>query len=178
MSAVRNLFRTISSRLLSLLPFIITINISLDESWYTRCSTYPSKETNIHLSFFAENVLRGLQESLAVLSPELIPIHERLVNVRRQLVALAAKETAAQALALIPQEPSTPPPEDDTQTPTPRCGDAVDEMESKTPTKEVPNPEPIAVPKLKAELKPLTEELRKIDSLSVMCFFRDLYKEY
>ncbi|KAI0761897.1 hypothetical protein BC629DRAFT_1682625 [Irpex lacteus] len=71
-----------------------------------------------------DNVLRGLQDSLSVLSPELMPIHERLVGIRRQLVALAAKETASQAaLALKPQEP--------------------------------------------AELKPLTEELRKIDSKRV-----------
>ncbi|KAI0091734.1 hypothetical protein BDY19DRAFT_983977 [Irpex rosettiformis] len=106
-----------------------------------------------------DNVLHSLQDSLAVLSPELMPIHERLVNVRRQLVALAAKETASQAaLAWKVQEPVTPQPIDD---------GAGDEMESKTPTKEVPHPEPIVLPKLKAELKPLTEELRKIDSKRV-----------
>jgi hypothetical protein len=54
-----------------------------------------------------------LQDSLAVLSVELIPIHARLVTIRRQLVTLAAKEGSH-----------------------------------------------------KAELKPLQEELRKIDSLS------------
>lgn len=37
-------------------------------------------------------VLTSMQDSLSVLSPELVPIHERLVNIRRQLVALAAKE--------------------------------------------------------------------------------------
>ncbi|KAI0704334.1 hypothetical protein BC835DRAFT_1316734 [Cytidiella melzeri] len=116
-----------------------------------------------------DNVLRGLLDSLAVLSPELMPIHERLVNVRRQLVALAAKETASQAaLALIPQDPVLPPSDDDLQTPTEASTFGVsDEAESKTPTKEVPNPEPIILPKLKAELKPLTEELRKIDSKRV-----------
>ncbi|THH19251.1 hypothetical protein EW146_g1894 [Bondarzewia mesenterica] len=61
-----------------------------------------------------ESILRSLQDSLAVLSVELIPIHEKLVNIRRKLVALAAKEG--------PQ---------------------------------------------KAELKPLQEELRKIDSKRV-----------
>lgn len=91
-----------------------------------------------------------------------MPIHERLVGIRRQLVALAAKETASQAaLALKPQEPVTVPMEEDGRTPT-----GADEMESKTPTKEVPHPEPLFLPKLKAELKPLQEELRKIDSLS------------
>lgn len=39
----------------------------------------------------SDSLLRTLQESLAVLSPELVPIHERLVVIRRQLVALAAK---------------------------------------------------------------------------------------
>ncbi|EGN91978.1 hypothetical protein SERLA73DRAFT_191749 [Serpula lacrymans var. lacrymans S7.3] len=59
-------------------------------------------------------IVESLQESLSVLSVELIPIHERLVTVRRQLVALAAKEGSH-----------------------------------------------------KAELKPLHEELRKIDSKRV-----------
>ncbi|KAL6300052.1 hypothetical protein BKA93DRAFT_741295 [Sparassis latifolia] len=44
-----------------------------------------------------EALLCSLQDSLGILSPELIPIHERLVNIRRQLVALAAKETAREA---------------------------------------------------------------------------------
>lgn len=57
--------------------------------------------------------MKQLQDSLAVLSPELVPIHERLVTLRRQLVALAAKEGSH-----------------------------------------------------KAELKPIQEELRRIDSLS------------
>jgi hypothetical protein len=57
--------------------------------------------------------VKQLQDSLAVLSPELVPIHERLVTLRRQLVALAAKEGSH-----------------------------------------------------KAELKPIQEELRRIDSLS------------
>ncbi|EIW79155.1 hypothetical protein CONPUDRAFT_107257 [Coniophora puteana RWD-64-598 SS2] len=37
-------------------------------------------------------IVESLQESLSVLSVELIPIHERLVTIRRQLVALASKE--------------------------------------------------------------------------------------
>lgn len=67
-----------------------------------------------NLDGYAESILRSLQDSLAVLSVELIPIHERLVNIRRKLVALAAKEGSH-----------------------------------------------------KAELKPLQDELRKIDSLSI-----------
>lgn len=59
------------------------------------------------------SLLRTLQDSLSVLDVELIPIHERLVTIRRQLVALAAKEGSH-----------------------------------------------------RAELKPITEELRKVDSLS------------
>ncbi|KZV59758.1 hypothetical protein PENSPDRAFT_659937 [Peniophora sp. CONT] len=39
-----------------------------------------------------ESLLRSLQESLAVLDVELVPIHERLVGIRRKLVALAAKD--------------------------------------------------------------------------------------
>lgn len=54
-----------------------------------------------------------MRESLSELSVELVPIHERLVTLRRQLVALAAKDSYA-----------------------------------------------------KTELKPIQEELRKIDSLS------------
>jgi hypothetical protein len=58
-----------------------------------------------------------------VLDPELIPIHERLVTIRRQLVALAAKDSSH-----------------------------------------------------KAELKPLMEELRKIDSLSSQIFTVFLFR--
>ncbi|KAK7679423.1 hypothetical protein QCA50_017477 [Cerrena zonata] len=122
----------------------------------------------------SEKILHSLQESLAVLSHELIPIHERLVNIRRQLVALAAKETAAQAalkeyeesLALkrqnsiiTPRQKPPPPVEQE---------DNGEEDLSKTPTKDSPNPEvPPVAPRLKAELKPLIEELRKIDSKRV-----------
>jgi hypothetical protein len=60
-----------------------------------------------------DGILKSLQESLAVISVELIPIYEKLVTIRRQLVALAAKEGSH-----------------------------------------------------KAEVKPIQEELRKIDSLS------------
>lgn len=59
-------------------------------------------------------IVRSLQESLSDISVELIPVHQRLVTIRRQLVALAAKEGNH-----------------------------------------------------KAELKPLAEELRKIDSKRV-----------
>ncbi len=62
-------------------------------------------------------MLNGLQDNLSVLSAELLPVHERLVTIRRKLVALAAKGGL-----------------------------------------------------LKAELKPLQEELRKIDSLSISRF--------
>jgi len=39
-----------------------------------------------------EAIVTQMQESLAVLSPELLPVHQKLVTIRRQLVALAAKE--------------------------------------------------------------------------------------
>jgi hypothetical protein len=65
-----------------------------------------------------ESVLNRMQDNLSVLCDELLPLHERLVTIRRKLVGLAAK------------------------------GGSV-----------------------KAELKPLQEELRKIDSLSTSCFW-------
>ncbi|TEB33069.1 hypothetical protein FA13DRAFT_1754197 [Coprinellus micaceus] len=61
-----------------------------------------------------DGVVKDMLESLSVLSPELAPVHQKLISVRRQLVALAAKEGSH-----------------------------------------------------KAELKPLQEELRKIDSQRV-----------
>ncbi|KAG7093937.1 hypothetical protein E1B28_007571 [Marasmius oreades] len=61
-----------------------------------------------------DDTVKSLEESLSVLSVELIPIHEKLVTIRRKLVALAAKQGSH-----------------------------------------------------KAELKPLQEELRKIDSQRV-----------
>jgi hypothetical protein len=64
-----------------------------------------------------ESVLNRMQDNLSVLCDELLPLHERLVTIRRKLVGLAAK------------------------------GGLV-----------------------KAELKPLQEELRKIDSLSTIHF--------
>uniref|UniRef100_A0A0W0FXM3 Uncharacterized protein n=1 Tax=Moniliophthora roreri TaxID=221103 RepID=A0A0W0FXM3_MONRR len=63
-----------------------------------------------------DDIVKSLEESLSVLSVELTPIHEKLVTIRRKLVALAAKEGSH-----------------------------------------------------KAELKPIQEELRKIDSLSTRC---------
>jgi len=62
-------------------------------------------------------VLNRLQDNLSILSIELLPVHERLVTIRRKLVALGAKGGSP-----------------------------------------------------KAELKPLQEELRKIDSLSIKPF--------
>jgi hypothetical protein len=64
-----------------------------------------------------ESVLNKMQDNLSVLSVELLPLHERLVSIRRKLVGLAAE------------------------------GGLV-----------------------KAELKPLQNELRKIDSLSTNRF--------
>lgn len=63
-----------------------------------------------------------MQDSLSEISVELIPVHERLVTVRRQLAALAAKEGNH-----------------------------------------------------KAGLKPLAEELRKIDSLSILIHISKLH---
>ncbi|KZV94594.1 hypothetical protein EXIGLDRAFT_736620 [Exidia glandulosa HHB12029] len=40
-------------------------------------------------------VLNDMQESLSVLSVELIPVHEKLVGLRRQLAALSAKDSAS-----------------------------------------------------------------------------------
>ena len=61
----------------------------------------------------SEGIVKQMQDSLAVLSPELVPVHQRLVILRRQLATLVAKGGSH-----------------------------------------------------KAELKPIQEELRKIDSLS------------
>lgn len=69
----------------------------------------------LNITRTVDALVKSLEESLSVLSIELTPIHERLVTIRRQLVALAAKEGSH-----------------------------------------------------KAELKPLQEELRKIDSLSTI----------
>jgi hypothetical protein len=38
-----------------------------------------------------DTIVQQLQDSLAVLSIELVPVHQKLVSIRRQLVALAAK---------------------------------------------------------------------------------------
>ena len=118
--------------------------------------------------FLLDGLLGKLQDSLSVLSPELIPIHERLVNIRRQLVALAAKETAREAAraelraelkgksVAMEHEPEA----------------ADHDADSKTPTRES-TPKPAMSEfkdkdslRVKAELKPIQEELRKIDSLS------------
>ncbi|KAI9064121.1 hypothetical protein FKP32DRAFT_1675666 [Trametes sanguinea] len=124
-----------------------------------------------------ENLLRKLQDSLAVLSPELIPIHERLVNIRRQLVALAAKETArevayANAYAAKIEDLKGKGSASSTES-------EASEGDSKTPTREsTPKPDGHREKdgreskdgkelRVKAELKPIQEELRKIDSKRV-----------
>ncbi|KAH9935913.1 uncharacterized protein BXZ73DRAFT_45394 [Epithele typhae] len=110
-----------------------------------------------------DNLLRKLQDSLSVLSPELIPIHERLVTLRRQLVALAAKE-----VALSDKH------EDVKGKAVASSQDLIErEADTKTPTRES-TPKPTnsefkdkEVLRVKAELKPIQEELRKIDSKRV-----------
>lgn len=129
-----------------------------------------------------EGVLRRLQDSLAVLSPELVPIHERLVNIRRQLVALAAKETAreaASANAIVVRVKETSPirvsPQEHTHsgadTDSGNESTPTNDAEAKTPTKDsTPKPEAHRDKdglKVKAELKALQEELRRIDSKRV-----------
>ncbi|CCL99689.1 uncharacterized protein FIBRA_01710 [Fibroporia radiculosa] len=132
-------------------------------------------------------VLHRLQDSLAVLSPELVPIHERLVSIRRQLVALAAKETAREAANAnafvvktantfpmrVPSKESTPPRDDASSGYESAPGS---DAEARTPTKETTSKGEGSKEKdglkVKAELKALQEELRKIDSLSVL-FDRD-----
>ncbi|KAF9480504.1 hypothetical protein BDN70DRAFT_877487 [Pholiota conissans] len=42
-------------------------------------------------------IVQQLQDSLAVLSPELVPVHQKLVTIRRQLVALGAREGSQKA---------------------------------------------------------------------------------
>ncbi|KAI0731195.1 hypothetical protein C8Q76DRAFT_612641 [Earliella scabrosa] len=122
-----------------------------------------------------DNLLRKLQDSLSVLSPELIPIHGRLVNIRRQLVALAAKETAREvALANAHAERV-----EDLKGKAVATDDSVgSDPNSRTPTREsTPKPpgdshsyrdarEKDGI-RVKAELKPIQEELRKIDSKRV-----------
>jgi hypothetical protein len=46
------------------------------------------------LSYFLneDEILKEMMESLSVLSPELVPLHQRLVTMRRQFAGLAAKE--------------------------------------------------------------------------------------
>ncbi|KAK0489104.1 hypothetical protein IW261DRAFT_1443208 [Armillaria novae-zelandiae] len=44
-----------------------------------------------------DGIVRGLQEGLAVLSDELVPIHEKLVTLRRKLVALGSREGSHKA---------------------------------------------------------------------------------
>jgi len=79
------------------------------------CSAYLCSYFCMANVTIADAIVHDMQESLSVLSPELAPIHQKLVKIRRMLVTLAAKEGSH-----------------------------------------------------KAELKPLQEELRKIDSLSIL----------
>ena len=46
---------------------------------------------------FPDALLKSMKDSLSEISPELIPTHEKLVQLRRQLVALAAKETPSKS---------------------------------------------------------------------------------
>ena len=145
----------------------------------------------LNRSLAVEIVLQRLQDSLAVLSPELVPIHERLVNIRRKLVALAAKETAREAAVangkpiILTPEPlrsqpasnaTTPPPDGDSRSTSDKTPTQEGDGEAKTPTETTPKPElPPAERdgiKVKSELKALMEELRKIDSLSIV-YLRD-----
>ena len=49
------------------------------------------------IEHFSDAIVNSMRESLSELSVELVPIHERLVSIRRQLVALAAKDTFSKA---------------------------------------------------------------------------------
>ncbi|KAK0467203.1 uncharacterized protein EV420DRAFT_1617323 [Desarmillaria tabescens] len=44
-----------------------------------------------------DGIVRDLQDGLAVLSDELVPVHEKLVNLRRKLVALGSREGSHKA---------------------------------------------------------------------------------
>ena len=46
---------------------------------------------------WVDAIVQSMKESLSEISVELIPIHERLVSIRRQLVALAAKESISKS---------------------------------------------------------------------------------
>ncbi len=123
-----------------------------------------------HVLCFTDNLLHKLQDSLSVLSPELIPIHERLVNIRRQLVALAAKETAREVDAADAHAEKL----EDLKGLASSQDSESSEAESKTPTREsTPKPDGHREKegkdakeglRVKAELKPIQEELRRIDS--------------
>ncbi|KAI0741397.1 hypothetical protein C8Q80DRAFT_1194230 [Daedaleopsis nitida] len=124
-----------------------------------------------------DNLLRKLQDSLSVLSPELIPIHERLVNIRRQLVALATKETAREVALANAQEETAANVKGKAVA---KEGDTThSDPNSRTPTRES-TPKPPGERdyyrenakdkerlRVKAELKPIQEELRNIDSKRV-----------
>lgn len=49
------------------------------------------------LAISIDVIVRSLQDSLSEISVELIPIHDRLITVRRKLVTLAAKEGSHRA---------------------------------------------------------------------------------
>ncbi|KAH9852129.1 hypothetical protein C2E23DRAFT_886000 [Lenzites betulinus] len=101
-----------------------------------------------------DNLLLKLQDSLSVLSPELIPIHERLVNIRRQLVALAAKETAWEVAAANAYAEKGEDMKAKSSAPSHESEDSEEGKDGKAL-------------RVKAELKPIQEELRRIDSKRV-----------
>ena len=87
---------------------------------------FASAQVTFRLSISIDAIVRSLEDSLSEISVELIPIHNRLITLRRQLVTLAAKEGSH-----------------------------------------------------KAELKPLAEEIRKIDSLSIpFTLFIDMPRQW
>jgi Protein of unknown function (DUF2408) len=49
-------------------------------------------------------ILQSLQESLSELSVELVPVHEKLVHLRRQLATLAAKPKPSKTELKVLQE--------------------------------------------------------------------------
>ncbi len=56
-----------------------------------------SSQQNVFFTSSTEKGVKNLQDSLAVLDVGLVPVHTKLVNLRRQLVALAAKSKPAKA---------------------------------------------------------------------------------
>lgn len=63
-------------------------------------------ESNVTMpaGFFLEDIVNSMKESLSELSEELFPIHQKLVLLRRQLVALGAKPKPPKAELKVLQE--------------------------------------------------------------------------